>query len=1154
MKFFRYLLFTLLVIFSSNNFAQNLYNYETGRDTFKVGFETEFQLSEIIILSKSVKVFENSELIPQSQYSFDSTTNRIQFDLDFAPSIGDTLVAEYLFQNLDLRKVYSKRELIKINSLEVEDTVYAIKSNSEELDSKSIFGNDIQKSGTILRGFTVGTNKDFTLNSGLRLQLSGKLSDDLEITAALTDENTPIQPEGNTERLEELDKVFIEVKHPIAQGIFGDYEYNLSNGEFGRIKRKLQGLTGKLTLEKTEASFAIAGSRGKFNTNEFTGVDGVQGPYRLSGINNERNIIIIAGSEKVFLDGKEMKRGENNDYIIEYANGELTFTTNRLITSVSRIIIDFEYTDQRYNRNFIGADFSSQFLNDKIKLDISLMREGDDQDSPIDFILTDNEINILSEAGDDRNGASLDGAVIAPLDSLGNRKGAYIKIDSLVDGISKTIYTYSPGDLQAIYNVTFSYVGEQNGDYRKENLGHYKFVGVGEGAYLPIRFLPMPELTQTANVVLQYRPTENLAFELELAGSDNDKNRFSDLDESDNNGLAYNLSLSLRDYELKSKDNEYGKLSLIYRDRFIRKDYTSLYRINEIEFDRLYNTNSAVKLDENLREAEVKYGLNNNIDVVARYGKLSKGDSFSSDRFYSDTKIYYDERLNLNYQFDYVNTQNNFLVTDWLRQSGNVNYKIGIITPGIEFSFENKEQGSSGLDSLNNQSLRYEEYSPYIGLFDLYGMRLNYKYTFRNEFFPFNGFLVKESNSRGNSFELDYSSNREFSTNFTFTQRKKEISEQFKLLGKSNNESILIRNQSSALLFDRFLRGSIFYEASTRKTSKLERVFVQVPIGTGNYIYLGDLNNNGIAEENEYEPTIFDGEFIQITIPSDELIPIVELKTNTRWNLDFAQIVNGNSFLEKIVNPLSIETFYRIEENSKELETKKIYLLNMDSFLNDSTTIRGFNQFQSDFHIFKNKRDLSFRLRYNQRKGLNQFSSGIERSYFREQSLRIRFKMIEEFSNETEIVSESDFVDAAGNSRRARRVESQSLKSDFSYKPYRNIEVGFTIENSQSEDSFPQIPTQIDANSQKIRFVYAIANTGRLQLEVERNELITNNSENYIPFQLTKGNQIGKNYFWRLNFDYRLSQNLQMSFNYDGRLLGGSNPIHTMRAEAQAFF
>ena len=56
-------------------------------------------------------------------------------------------------------------------------------------------GGGLKRSGSIVRGVNVGSNKDMTLNSGLNLQLSGKLTDDLEIVAALTDASTPIQPE-----------------------------------------------------------------------------------------------------------------------------------------------------------------------------------------------------------------------------------------------------------------------------------------------------------------------------------------------------------------------------------------------------------------------------------------------------------------------------------------------------------------------------------------------------------------------------------------------------------------------------------------------------------------------------------------------------------------------------------------------------------------------------------------------------------------------------------------------------------------------------------------------------------------------------------------------------------------------------------------------
>jgi hypothetical protein len=73
-------------------------------------------------------------------------------------------------------------------------------------------------------------------------------------------------------------------------------------------------------------------------------------------------------------------------------------------------------------------------------------------------------------------------------------------------------------------------------------------------------------------------------------------------------------------------------------------------------------------------------------------------------------------------------------------------------------------------------------------------------------------------------------------------------------------------------------------------------------------------------------------------------------------------------------------------------------------------------------------------------------------------------------------------------------------------------------------------------------------------VEIERNELNANTTENFIPYELTNGNQIGKNYFWRLNFDYKLSSFLQTTLSYDGRVQGANKVIHTARAEARAYF
>jgi len=75
-----------------------------------------------------------------------------------------------------------------------------------------------------------------------------------------------------------------------------------------------------------------------------------------------------------------------------------------------------------------------------------------------------------------------------------------------------------------------------------------------------------------------------------------------------------------------------------------------------------------------------------------------------------------------------------------------------------------------------------------------------------------------------------------------------------------------------------------------------------------------------------------------------------------------------------------------------------------------------------------------------------------------------------------------------------------------------------------------------------------------LRFEVERNELTANTVANYLPFELTAGNVLGKNYLWRLFFDYRFGTNLLATANYDGRKLGSGKIIHTARGEVRAFF
>ena len=351
------------------------------------------RLSHEFVLSGSETVrLEGRILVPGRDYRLDARGGTIRLDRVLLDSLrSDTsrahvVAGTYRAIPLSFLTEYRRREPVFLS-----DTAAAPRGarahgrTGAPFAFDDIFGSKLQKSGSIVRGLSIGSNRDLSLTSGFRMQMAGKISDDLELTAALTDENSPIQPEGTTQTLQEFDKVFVELRGTDLQATFGDFVLDVPGSEFSRFSRKLQGAKGGAHFTVGAGSgdllLAAAVARGKFTTNEFRGLDGVQGPYRLTGRDNEREIIVIAGTERVYLNGEQMTRGENQDYVIDYANGELSFTPRRLIAHSSRIVVDFEYSDRQFNRTLVGAQAGFSLLGSRLTLRTGFFRESDDPDS-----------------------------------------------------------------------------------------------------------------------------------------------------------------------------------------------------------------------------------------------------------------------------------------------------------------------------------------------------------------------------------------------------------------------------------------------------------------------------------------------------------------------------------------------------------------------------------------------------------------------------------------------------------------------------------------------------------------------------------------------------------------------------------------------------
>lgn len=1122
-------------------------------------------LDSLSLIPGTVKLFSRGEPV-------DSATYRINYSqkaIIFKKRPVDAIAVSYKTFPYNFEKnYYHKSRAVLTKDLSLPSNPFTI-SFSPDKAGDSFITDGLNKNGSISRGISFGNNQDVVVNSSLNLQVSGKLTQDVDLLLAATDDNIPFQADGTTAQLQEFDKVFIQLSNENNKLIVGDFQLQRPNSYFMNFYKRSQGAyfsnLYKDTIEKTPVLFKTqlsgAVSKGKFARNVIQGTENNQGPYRLRGADNEQFIIVLSGTERIYIDGRLLQRGQENDYIIDYNTAEITFTAKQIITKDKRIIAEFQYAERNYARSlyFFGEEAEMK----KLKLRLNVYGEQDNKNKTLQQSLTEQQKLVLFNVGDTIGKAVSSGATLS---EFNNTDVFYWKHDTIVGAfLYPGIYLYSLNPDSARYRVKFSYVGENSGNYIQQittaNGRVYKWVapvgGVLQGNYEPVIPLVTPKKKQMVTAGGFYEFDKLHTIDLEGVYTKNDINTYSKFDSGDDDGYGFRLS-SYNQSIIKTDTAKKESLNAIYNVgyEYIQKYFNPIERYRAVEFERDWNRpiSAPVNTDQNVGFLQAGIQKGNRMKLLYGINFFDEG-SFYQGLKHGITSFYNTKTTSVSYTGSYLTSQYLTQRSGFYRHKTLISQDVWKVKLNFLDEFERNEFRTKTSDSLLPRSYQFWEWEGNITNKDTTGNLFKLFYRERRDKQAYSAILKDSTVAQNAGFSANINTIRNHPFSVIVTYRELHLKNANPLFLKPDN-TVLGRIEYSPRLMKGFVTSSMFYETGYGLENRKEYYYLLVAAGQGTYAWK-DYNENGVAELNEFEIAQFPDQalYIRVYTPTNQYVKVLHDQFSFSLNLRPSVFLKDTvDRAMRFLSRFATQSVYRIDKKSNDNGR----LLSFDPFdvrLNDtSITALNYSLRQS---LFFNQSAAVFGTDYTYQNNISKqlLTNGFETRGNETHEWRWRWNVTRAWSiNSTNIYGNKSSVSLFFSTRNYA-IEYFDLEQKLSYQPNTAFRVSLVYKYGVKQNIIYEGFQKAELNDFGLEFKYNQVEKGSFTGKANFISITYNDLENTpIAYEMLNALKTGYNYTWGLSYQRNLTSNIQISINYDGRKSPGTRVVNIGGAQVRAFF
>lgn len=1051
--------------------------------------------------------------------------------------------------------------------------VFRSYTNTEQADLKSLQFKSLDYTGAYSRSMNVGNNQSLSLNSNFNMQVSGYLVDSIRIEGAIMDNQVPFQPDGNTQRIQEFDRLYLIFEKKKHKLTIGDYNLEKPDSYFLQFNKRVQGLfyqgtslgTGEV---KNTVGFSGSIAKGQFARNIFNGIEGNQGPYKLTGNNGEQFFILLAGTEKVYIDGFLLERGEDRDYIINYNTGEIIFMPRVLITKDKRIQVEFEYQDRNYLNSLFYA-YDHLQINDRLSLHFNAYSNQDAKNQPYLQDINEDQRRFLYNLGDDIEHAYYN---TASEESFAANKILYDQKDTVVDGITyHDIYEYSPDSTLAKYGLSFSYVGEQKGNYvisgENTNGRSYQWVapqdGVSQGAYEPVVLLVTPKLHQVFTAGGQYEIDSTKSIIFEGSMSNYDPNLFSKIGNDEHLGFAGKFSYNDKRYfgRKDSTDSRKNSWQNLLSYEYVQSRYKVIAPYRNVEFFRDWNVISedSVQANEHILSYQTTFARENLGNVQYEFSYFNREDLYQAQKNKFSAN-YIRNHTKTGFILNIMNSQSIHMASRFWRPSVYAEQEFprwSNLVVGAKYEQEHNEIYVGNSDVLRNDAFSFDVYNAYIRGGKSDDLTYGIQYRVRKDRLARDA-AFREKNM-GQNIDINLTVHRWENHQLDFTGGYRDLVayDSAYITTEVPGQTIIGRLNYTGNVKNGFFTPTLLYEFGSGQEQKRSYTYVEVPPGQGIYYWV-DYNGDGVQQANEFEIGIYPDQkkFIRIITPNNEYVKVNFYKLNASFTLNGAQLFDqekrDRNIITKIISRISNQ--FSLELNNRVLSEAGLWAYVPFRTQFEDTQIIQYNQALINTFFFNrsgSKWGMEFITNYNGMKTLLTF--GLESSRWMRQTLQLRAAFNKSLSTIVKFKSGYRSYYSGVNDGRTYHFDFNAVNPTLTLFMGTRVRITGSYEYDQRINKRDLGGEQATIHSAGIDTRFSFKTLGSLQFGGTLSIIGFNGDENSgVGIAMLDALKIGNNFLWNLQWNTKVSKGIELSLQYDGRKPGDTKIIHTASMSLRA--